>query len=186
MAKEIHFFKKGDIITRVENAKIKTVKYNENLGIEMETVDFEDNSYRGEPLEFIAIENKMCYFKGVLGLFKGLNIKFGLENGWEDGWDYYIEVNNEIKESNQIGNVFEKSSADLNDALSYKPYCYKSILNFLFVKKCQILFNKNVIDTRWFFSKKSIESHVYILNGAFMAGTLYSVLNKMKNKLEAI
>jgi hypothetical protein len=52
----------------------------------------------------------------------------------------------------------------------------------LFVKKYQILFQENVIDTRWFFSKKYIESHVYILNGAFMAGSLYSVLNKMKNK----
>jgi hypothetical protein len=182
MAKDIFSFKKGDIITRVENAKIKTMKFNENLGIEMETVAFEDNSYRGEPLEFVAIENNMCYFKGVLGLFKGLNIKFELGNGWEEGWDYYVEVNNEIRESNQSRNIFEKSFAEVDAALSYKPYSYKSILNLLFVKKYQILFQENVIDTRWFFSKKSIESHVYILNGAFMAGSLYSVLNKMKNK----
>ena len=31
MAQTIDYFKKGDVITRTENAKIRTKKYNENL-----------------------------------------------------------------------------------------------------------------------------------------------------------
>jgi hypothetical protein len=182
MAKDIFSFKKGDIITRVENANLKSKKYNENLGMEMETLIFEDNSYRGVPLEFVAVENSVCYLKGVTGFFNNLNINFELGNGWEEGWDYYIEVENEIREAKKIKNILEKKFLDVDAAISHKPYSFKSVLNLFFVKKYQIIFQENIIDTKWFFSKKSIESYVYILNGAFMAGTLYSLFSELKNK----
>jgi len=182
MAKEIYSFKKGDIITRVENAKITGVKYNENLGVETESVLGEDNSYRGEPLEFVAIENNMCYCKGVVGLFNGLNIKFELGNGWENGWDYYVEVSNELRDSREPKTIFEKSFSEIDSIMSYKPYSYKVSSNFLFIKKYNIIFLENVIEKKWFVFEKNANFHVDILNGAFMAGSLSSVINKMKTK----
>ena len=148
MAKEIYSFKKGDIITRVENAKIRSVKYNESLCVEIESIIGEDNGYRGEPLEFVAIENNMCYCKGVVGLFNGLNIKFELGNGWEEGWDYYVEVNNELKESREPKTLFEKSFTEIDSILSYKPYSKKVSLNFLFIKRHDIAFLENIVDKK--------------------------------------
>jgi len=182
MAKAIYSFKKGDIITRVENAKILGVKYNENLGVETESILGEDNSYRGEPIEFVAIENNMCYCKGVIGLFKGLNIKFELGNGWEEGWDYYVEVNNELRDSRENKIIFEKSFYEIDSIMSYHPYSYKLSLNLLFIKRYNIIFLENVINKRWFVFEKSIKFEVDILNGAFMAGSLNYVINKMKTK----
>lgn len=182
MAKQIYSFKKGDIITRIENAKIRSIRYNENLGIEMESILAEDSSYRGEPLEFLAIENNMCYCKGVLGLFNGLNIKFELGNGWEEGWDYYVEVNDELKEAKQPKTHFEKSFSEIDSIISYTPYSHSVSLNFLFIKRYNFLFMNNIIDRKWFFLKSSAKRYVDILNGAFMAGSLHSVINKIKSK----
>lgn len=83
-------FQKGQIVTRLEPAKFYRTHYNANLGVEVQTVERTDRSCRGEPLEFLGIENNMIYLKHKRGSNKGDIVELEVEN-WLDGWGGYID-----------------------------------------------------------------------------------------------
>lgn len=174
--KNISHFKKGDIITRIENAKLTVAKYNENLGIETQETAWEDNSYRGDPLEFIAIENNIAYLKARSGLKAGKILRFELGNGWEEGWNYFVDVVGEIQAEEP-----QKAVDDTEDFLKLiyqKPYSYKLKLNLLIFKIYDFYFQNNKIKSSLFLSENKAKLECDILNGAFLAGTMYKVFNK--------
>lgn len=174
--KNISYFKKGDIITRIENAKLTVSKFNENLGIETQETAWEDNSYRGDPLEFVAIENNIAYLKARSGLKAGKILRFELGNGWEEGWNYFVDVVGEIQAEEP-----QKVVDDTEDFLKLiyqKPYSYKLKLNLLIFKIYDFYFQNNKIKSSLFLSENKAKLECDILNGAFLAGTMYKVFNK--------
>jgi hypothetical protein len=175
--KNITYFKKGDIITRIENAKLTVSKFNENLGIETQETAWEDNSYRGDPLEFIDIENNIAYLRARSGLKSGKILRFELGNGWEEGWDYFVDVVGEITNDDNNSNK-NNDTEDFLKLVYQKPYSYKLKLNFIIFKIYDFYFQNNKIKTLSLFSEKSAKTECDFLNGAFLAGTMYKVFNK--------
>lgn len=79
----IFTFKKGDLIIRTERVIRKIKSYNENLGIEIVTLQQDrDESFMTTPLEFICIENEVIYCRMIREQWV---IKLLLEN-YQDGW----------------------------------------------------------------------------------------------------
>jgi len=89
-SKNISAFNYGDIITRIEPARITQPYYNENLNMEIEIVMRVDSSYRGEPMEFIGIINNIIYLKRIRQPFIGKYTELEIER-WSDGWGRYID-----------------------------------------------------------------------------------------------
>lgn len=91
--KNISFFEKGDIITRVIPAIIHREEETDIMG--NIKVDLrEDYSYRGDPLEYVGIANNMIYLKRYSDLDKKVfgNSLIDLDiQRWSDGWDIYID-----------------------------------------------------------------------------------------------
>lgn len=83
-------FRRGQIVTRLEPAKSYRTYYNANLGVEVETVERTDGSFRGKPLEFLGIENNMIYLKYKKGCMEGDILELEVEK-WLDGWGGYID-----------------------------------------------------------------------------------------------
>ena len=90
--KNISFFNKGDVITRVTPAKLgEKETMDENFQVKIITQ--EDFSYRGEPLEYIGTTNNMIYLKPLKGylvsLYKDEYMSLEIER-WGDGWEIWI------------------------------------------------------------------------------------------------
>lgn len=83
--KSIYNFEPGNIITRVEAAIKKRIRHNKNLGIEQTVISGRDDSWRGERLEFIGVQNNMIYLLDS----DGAELKLELED-WAQGWALYI------------------------------------------------------------------------------------------------
>lgn len=93
----IDSFKKGDVITRLEPANWQREAFNENLGVVVETDVQKDNSWLGEPLEFIGIENNVIYLKHLIGIFKDDISELRPHEGWSEGWGIYVDITNKLK-----------------------------------------------------------------------------------------
>lgn len=81
-------FKIGDIITRVARAEIYYKKYNDNLGVTTDVLNYTDGSYMGEPVKYRGIANNRIYFESLKGCFKGNIHSVDLEN-WSEGWELF-------------------------------------------------------------------------------------------------
>ncbi|HEX9062306.1 MAG TPA: hypothetical protein VF941_19215 [Clostridia bacterium] len=86
-------FNINDLVVRVESAKFKEQKYNENLGIEIEVVSIVDRSYLGEPMKLLDIQNGVIYVE-KLGNSILLGNKRELQlDMFADGWEYFVIPN---------------------------------------------------------------------------------------------
>lgn len=87
--RSIYTFKKGDLIIRTEPMVKKTLKFNENLGVEIDVPCYVDCTFQTEPAEFICIENGVIYCKylsrGLMGEVARL-----LLSDFEEGWALFI------------------------------------------------------------------------------------------------
>jgi hypothetical protein len=184
MSKNILSYKKGDILTRVENAKVKTLQYNENLGIDVEVTLREDNSLRGVPLEFIGTGNNLIYFKGVSGILKDITINCELDKGWEEGWDYYEDITEELKQEKERSKILDNQFKTMFDSPMKNPYSFKKSKNFIFIKKYDFYFQDRKITELYLSSEKKAKLQCDILNGAYIAGSLGNFFN-LTNKVGA-
>jgi len=82
-------FKPGDIIIRLEPAKLFNTVENLNLGTTTQVQTGIDNSFR-DPVEFIAIENNKIYLRGMRGVLKGIVCSCMLEMYSEDWAEFVI------------------------------------------------------------------------------------------------
>ena len=88
--KHISKFEPGQIITRIEPAILYEKIHSDLLGEEVVKAVGKDNSFIGEPLEYITIVNACIYVKFKDGSLKGRICKLEYTN-FQNGWAQYID-----------------------------------------------------------------------------------------------
>ena len=78
-------FKKGDIVTRVIPATIKSKETNDNLGIEVEVIQRVDGSFMGDACEFLGIHNNQIWLE-VKMFSKPFSISL---QDYAEGWELF-------------------------------------------------------------------------------------------------
>lgn len=89
--KHISAFNEGDLITRIAPTQIYHKQLNDNLGMEMDLLAYQDNSGIGSPFKFLGVANGTIYLEHAKGHFKGSKTDYFKVHSHSDGWVKYID-----------------------------------------------------------------------------------------------
>ena len=89
-------FKVGQVVVRLEPCHERHLSYNNNLKVEVADKITIDNSWCGQPLEYLGIENNRIYLRDLTTPLEYI-INFPIETGWEEGWGAYIDIAGVLK-----------------------------------------------------------------------------------------